>query len=82
MLDKVKKPDDFLVIPEAWIAVSTFLKVQTQWRTDQGVLVGLDYGALRWVIDLLEIDEPLELLADIQVIEAKIITILCERNKQ
>jgi len=62
-------------LPDNWLTMQIFLMVQTQWRTDQGVLLGLDYTALRWIFKLKkqEIKKPLELLADLQVIEAKIV---------
>tara|TARA_R100000458_G_C8243369_1_gene221855 strand:+ start:345 stop:512 length:168 start_codon:yes stop_codon:yes gene_type:complete len=55
--------------------------VQTQWRVDSGNLIGLDYMAVKWVFDLLEVEKPAELLADLQVIEAKIVETLSKRSK-
>ncbi len=33
----------FEVLPENWETVTAFLLVQSQWRTDNGVMAGLDY---------------------------------------
>tara|TARA_R100000781_G_scaffold114489_1_gene85432 strand:- start:1033 stop:1347 length:315 start_codon:yes stop_codon:yes gene_type:complete len=74
------KEDILEVIPEAWPAVKIFLHVQTQWRVDSGNVVGLDYMAVKWVFDLLEVKKPMELLADLQVIEAKVIEIISKRS--
>jgi hypothetical protein len=72
-------PKHFEVIPAAWPAVRMFIKVQTQWRAGFGALVGLDYNVLRWLFELEQVDDPRELLEDIQVIEAKVVEIM---NKQ
>ena len=50
---------------------------------DSGVVYGLDYNAIKWIFELKkdEIKKPLEILADLQVLEAKIIETLNEKNK-
>lgn len=76
-------PDDqdaYGVIPAAWPAVAMFLKVQTQWRVGMGGVIGLDYGAVRWCFELEQVTEPAELLEDLQVIEAKVVEILSQRD--
>ena len=65
--------DDFLVIPEAWPAVELFIKVQTQWRAGGSGIIGLDYNAVRWLMDLSETKDQMQMLEDLQVIEAKVI---------
>ena len=72
--------DIYEVIPEAWEAVEMFLHVQTQWRADSGVVMGLDYNAVKWMFDLLEVKKPLELLGDLQVIEAKVVETISKRR--
>jgi hypothetical protein len=72
--------DDYEVTPEAWPAVSMFLKVQTQWRVGMGAVIGLDYGALRWCFELEEVENPRELLEDLQVIEGRVVEILSQRD--
>jgi len=72
--------DNYEVTPEAWPAVSMFLKVQTQWRVGMGGVIGLDYGAVRWCFELEQVSNPAELLDDMQVMEAKVVEILSQRD--
>ena len=71
------------VLPSNWLALTIFVQVQTQWRTDQGVLIGLDYKSLEWIFKLnkKQIKKPLEILADLQVLEAKIVETVNKKNK-
>ena len=70
-------------MPNNWLTMQIFLMVQTQWRTDQGVILGLDYKALEWIFKLKkkDIKKPLEIFADLQVIEAKIIETINKESK-
>lgn len=74
------KDDDFEVLPEAWPAVEMFLRVQTQWRVGMAGLIGLDYAAVKWCFELEAVSKPSELLSDLQVIEARVLEVLSERN--
>ena len=65
---------------EAWPAVRLFLKVQTQWRADSGTVIGLDYGAVRWVVEMLQLADPLEVLADLQIMEATVVAAMNKRK--
>ncbi len=47
-----------------------FLRCQTQWRTTMNGLLGLDYGAVAWLLRLYEVEDPRALLEDLQVMEA------------
>jgi len=76
-----KRVKDFEVSAENWPAVSVFLKIQTQWRADSGTLIGLDYGAVRWIFDLYGTEKPAEVLADLQIIEATVIAGMNKRSK-
>jgi hypothetical protein len=71
---------NYEVEPDAWAAVRVFLKVQTQWRTDSGTLIGLDYSAVRWVFDLLQIADPAEVFSDLQIIEATVVGAINKRK--
>ena len=75
-----KRDNDYEVLLDAWPAVSMFLRVQTQWRVGMGGVIGLDYGAVRWLFELEQVSEPAELLDDLQVIEAKVVEILSQRD--
>ena len=70
-------------MPDNWLTMEIFIMVQSQWRTDQGVLIGLDYKALEWIFELKkkDIKKPLELLADLQVLEGKIVETINDKNK-
>jgi hypothetical protein len=72
-LPAAERDEDCLVWPEAWPAVDMFLKVQTQWRGGASGIIGLDYGAVRWVMQLYGSEDDRELLEDLQVIEARVI---------
>ena len=70
-------------MPSNWLAMTIFVQIQTQWRIDQGVLIGLDYNALQWIFKLnkKQIKKPLEILADLQVLEAKIVETVNDKNQ-
>lgn len=50
-----------------------FLRMQTQWRTVSGMggggLIGLDYNAARWLFEVYDVDNPRQMLEDLQVME-------------
>ena len=73
----------FEVLPCNWESIKIFLNIQTQWRIDQGVIYGLDYNAVAFIFKLKKkkIKKPLEILADLQVLEAKIVETLNKDNK-
>jgi hypothetical protein len=71
--------EDFGVWPENWAAVEMFLRVQTQWRTSMGGVIGLDYAAVAWVLKLYGIEDQRSLLEDLQVMEAAAMRVM---NKQ
>ena len=82
-LEQKKEVQMFEVYKENWLSITLFLDIQTQWRMDQGIIYGLDYNAVRWIFELKkdEIKKPLEILADLQVLEAKIVETLNKENK-
>ena len=82
-IEEKKEEQMFEVLEENWIAITLFADIQTQWRMDQGVIYGLDYNAIRWIFELKkdEIKKPLEILADLQVLEAKIVETLNKESK-
>ena len=81
--EEKKEVQMYEVLKENWLAITIFTDIQTQWRIDQGVIYGLDYNAIRWIFDLKkdEIKKPLEILADLQVLEAKIVETFNKDNK-
>ena len=56
-----------------------FLRVQTQWRTTMGGVIGLDYAAVQWLFKLYDVEDPRSLLEDLQVMEVAAMTAI---NKQ
>ena len=69
-----------MIWPETWPAVDLFLKVQTQWRGGASGIIGLDYTAVRWVMQLYGSEDDWELLEDLQVIEARVIERVNDRK--
>ena len=58
------------------------MSVQTQWRSDSGVLMGLDYNAVKWMMELLEVKKPVEMMNDLQIIEAKVVDVMSRRSEK
>lgn len=65
------EPEDYEVEPECWEAVCLFSRLMTQWRTGPAGIVGLDYGAARWLFSLYSVKNPRQLLEDLQIMEAE-----------
>ena len=72
--------EHFEVWEENWPAVEMFLRCQTQWRTSMNGVVGLDYGALAWVFKMYAVEDPRELLEDLQVMEVAVLSVLKKRS--
>lgn len=60
--------------------VEMFLRCQTQWRTTMNGLLGLDYGAVAWLLRLYEVEDPRSLLEDLQVMEAAALVTINSRS--
>lgn len=74
--------EHFEVWEENWKAVMMFLRLQTQWSVTMGGYVGLKYEVLLGaggLMSLYDVDNPRELLEEIQVMEA---AALSELNKK
>ena len=82
-IEEKKEVQMYEVLEQNWLTIEIFTDIQTQWRIDQGVLFGLDYNAIKWIFELKkeQIKKPLEILADLQVLEAKIVETLNKENK-
>ena len=77
------RAEDFEVWEENWPAVQMFLRVQTQWRIAGGMgaaYVGLDYQSVAWMFSLYNVEQPRQLLEDLQVMEAAALTALNRRD--
>lgn len=60
--------------------IEMFLRVQTQWRTTMSGVLGLDYGAVAWLLKLYEVEDPRALLEDLQIMEAAAMMALNSRE--
>jgi len=69
------------VLEENWLVVELFLRVQTQWRVGMNGPIGLDYGALQWVLRLYEVQDPRAALEDLQIMEAAALAAINKRAK-
>ncbi len=67
--ESVLKPKVYEVWPENWNTIEMFLRVQTQWRTTSGGVIGLDYGVVLQMTSLCKSPDPLALLEDLYVME-------------
>lgn len=67
-----KADRSFAVWKENWPTLELFLACSTQWRTGPGGVIGLDYVAVRQVMDWLSIDGT-ALFRDLQVMEREAI---------
>lgn len=71
---EAQKNEDFEVWEENFPVVTMFLRLQTQWRTSHGGLVGLDYSAAQWLFDLYSVEDRREMLEGLQVMEYVVLT--------
>lgn len=72
--------DDFEVWPENWDAVVMWSRIQTQWRTSAGGVIGLDYSALAWLFKMYEVEDPRALLEDLQIMEGAALTVMNQES--
>ena len=73
-------PEDFEVWEENWPVVEMFLRAQTQWRTTMNGVLGLDYGAVAWLLRLYEVTDQRAFLEDLQVMEAAAMMVINSRS--
>jgi hypothetical protein len=70
--------DLFEVWPENWEAVLMWCRVQTQWRTSAGGVIGLDYSAVAWLFKMYAVEDPRALLEDLQVMESAALAVMAK----
>lgn len=73
-------PENFEVLEENWPVLEMFLRCQTQWRTTMNGVIGLDYGAVAWILRLYEVESQRSMLEDLQVMEAAAMAALNDRS--
>ncbi len=61
-------------------ALEVFLRVSTQWRVGDGVVRGLDYQALRWVIGMYAPDAERDVFERVQTMEAGALDVLNQKK--
>jgi|TARA_R100001510_G_scaffold23703_1_gene20862 hypothetical protein len=81
VMPEPEAPENFEVWPDNWPAVEMFLCCQTQWRTTQAGVVGLDYAAVQWLFRLYEVKDQLAVFESLQVMEAAAVKILNKGGK-
>lgn len=79
-LPEQARSDDFEVWEENWPVLEMFLRCQTQWRTTMSGVLGLDYGAVAWVLKLYEVEDQRSMLEDLQVMEAAAMATINSRS--
>lgn len=57
-----------------------FLRLQTQWRTSMSGAVGLDYGAVQWMLRLYEVEDQRSMLEDLQVMEGAALNLINKKE--
>lgn len=65
---------------ENWQVVEMFLRLQTQWRTSMSGVVGLDYGAVQWMLRLYEVEDQRSMLEDLQVMESAALNLINKKE--
>lgn len=68
--EDVTDDSDFEVWPENWLPFQVFSQVSTQWRVGYGGPTGLDYSQVKWVMELMQVKKPLEVLHAIRTLES------------
>ena len=79
-LPELETDDNCEIWEENWSVVEMFLRVETQWRTTMNGVLGLDYGAVAWILRLYEVENQRSMLEDLQVMEAAAMAALNDRS--
>lgn len=59
-----------------------FMRCQTQWRlSGMGSLLGLDYGAVAWILKLYEVKDQRQLLEGLQTMESAILSAAAKKER-
>ena len=76
--------EHFEVWEENWEALMMFLRMQTQWTVTMGGYVGLKYEVLlgaSGLMSLYDVENPREMLEELQVMEAAALSELNKSDK-
>lgn len=58
-----------------------FMRCQTQWRTGMAGPIGLDYGAVEWLLRLYGVEDHRTVLEDLQTMEAAVLMTISKRAR-
>jgi len=74
-------PDqEFEVWEDNWPTVAMFMRLQTQWVTNVGGVVGLNYQSVEFLFRIEGVDNQREMLADLQVMEAAALRVMNDKD--
>jgi len=71
---------DFEVHEENWPVVAMFMRLQTQWLTSMGGVVGLNYQSIEFLFKIEGVENQREMLADLQVMEVTALQIINSKD--
>lgn len=69
-----------MIWPDQLPVVEVFAASLTQWRCGPGSVLGLDYAAVRWIMELHSLSPTRAMLEDLQVMEAEAVRMLNRRE--
>ncbi len=68
--------DDVEVWPDVWDSYQVLSAMGTQWRIGMNGATGLDYSALKPVMDLLNIEDRATVFSDVRTMELKALALM------
>lgn len=77
-MEKAQADEDFEVFEDNWPTIEMWLRLQTQWRTSFGGLIGLDYVAARFLFEIYEIEDRKSMMDGIIIMERAALKIISE----
>ncbi len=75
-----KENDHFDVWEENAPALRLFMKMQTQWNVLDGCFIGLNYQSLQFLFTIDKVEDPAEMLDDLQAMEIAALQVLNKRK--
>ena len=60
--------------------MAMFLRCQTQWRVTMSGVLGLDYGAVSWLLTLYAVEDQRSMLENLQVMESSVLAIIANQG--
>jgi hypothetical protein len=70
MVNAVPVPaEDFDVWDDNVLALSLFMRLQTQWRIINGVFAGINYQSIQFLFDVYNVEDKATMMDDLQAME-------------